>query len=65
VSAIPVYTINCDAGGCRARFRHELDYLAFTAKEARGQASTAGWTRTRRSGRVMDLCPNCTLRSTP
>lgn len=58
MTAIPVYTIHCDGRGCRASYTNDR-VRAVTAKEGRDDAQAAGWTQTRRSGRLVDLCPNC------
>lgn len=65
MSAIPVYSIYCEAGGCRAKHTAALGYRASTATEARELAQADGWTRARRSGRLVDLCPTHAPRSAP
>lgn len=36
-----------------------------TARQVRADGRADGWTRRRRGGRLIDLCPGCTARPTP
>lgn len=62
MTAIPTWTIHCDGRGCRAAYSNPR-MRAVTAAEGRSDAKSAGWTRPRRGGRLVDLCPDCTRKA--